>query len=251
MPPMAKLFKLTDSVQEYAQHVLPMEQAGRRPRASLRLRSSSGSLVSVSRTTTTSNRKSTQASSNQGAILEGPSISPGLHKEDLRGQVPLEEDLPVRCLNYCTESSGSCTQVEAHKPSIMVPVSDTSSGSQPSREATPPPIYQQQGAYVSEIVMAKTSSRSMTPVLPTISHKREFHSISPASGPTAKEETPKEDEVKLDSDICEQKEEESKDEDHASDDLRQKEYPAAVLSRPIPIIRGQFPPTWRKRQERR
>jgi hypothetical protein len=250
MPPMAKLFKLTDSVQEYAQHVLPIEQAGRRPRASLRLRSSSGSLVSVSRTTSTTNRESTQASSNQEAIPDGPSVFPEIREEDSRGQMPLEEDSPVRCLNYCTESSGSCTQVEAHKPSIMVPVSDTSSGSQPSREATPPPMYQQEGAYVSEIVMPKTSSRSMTTVLPTISHKREFHSISPTSGPTAKEETPKEDEVKLDNEICEQKEEESKDEGHTNDDLRQKEYPAAILSRPIPIVRGQFPPTWRKRRER-
>jgi hypothetical protein len=62
------------------------------------------------------------------------------------------------------------------------------------------------------------------------------------------QEEEEEEEVKLDSDICEQEEEESKDDNHTNDDLRRREYPAALLSRPVPLVRGQFPPTWRKRR---
>jgi hypothetical protein len=130
MPPTKDLFKLTQSVEKYAQHILPMEEAGQRPRASLRAKSRrtiDGSPILSSQSTTTTHTQHTEASSDQAPPPESPPTSPEPPDEDSPSVLPVTEELYPELLNYCPKCSGRFTRIEAHGTNIIVPASETSS----------------------------------------------------------------------------------------------------------------------------
>jgi hypothetical protein len=162
MPPTKDLFKLTQSVEKYAQHILPMEEAGQRPRASLRAKSRrtiEGNPVLSSQSTATTHTQRTEASNGRALPPESPPTSPEPPSEDSPSTLPVTEELYPEFPKYCPKCSGALSRVEARGTNIIAPALETSSVA---------PKYHQREASIYDSISTDVSTRESTP---SISHK--------------------------------------------------------------------------------
>jgi hypothetical protein len=153
-----------------------MEEAGQRPRASLRFtsrRTIEGTPTPVlsSQSTSTNDTQDTAASSGQAPPPQSLFTSPEPPDEDLRTAVLVIEELYPEFVNYCPKC-GTCTPVEARRTNITAPASEIS--------AAVAPKYLQRDSYDS---ISPETPRDLTPSVRSISPKP-----TPPHRPAAKNE---------------------------------------------------------------